>query len=262
MCTYRAGYVWTILLALAFSGGVAQADSVLPATGLVAWWKADGNATEAINSRNGTAVDGAGFGSGKHDQSFALGANGYITVPDHDDWTFAGDFTISLWAKWSQIDGGSVGGPEDVFIAHDEGGGPTKKWGFFKGGGLLNFHINNPGISSIFLAQTPFTPTVGQWYHLAVRRNGNLFSIFVDGTESAFSQNYTGSIPNAATGLTFGLGEAFRFNGGSLDEVAIYHRSLSPSEIADIAIPEPTTMLIMLLGAPALARCARRRKKV
>ena len=261
MCTYRVGYVWTILLALAFSGGVAQADSVLPATGLVAWWKADGDATEAINSRNGTAVDGAGFGSGIHDQAFNLGSNGYFTVADNDDWTFTGDFTISLWAKWSQLDSGGLGNPEDVFIAHDEGGGSTKKWGFFKGGGLLNFHINNPGISSVFLAQTPFAPTVDQWYHLAVRRNGNLFSIFVDGTESINSQNFAGSIPNAAVALMLGRGEGFRFNGGSLDEVAIYHRSLSSSEIAAI-VPEPATMLIILLGAPALARCARRRRQV
>ena len=255
-----------MLLVLGASAAVGRAGSVLPTTGLVAWWKGDGDFTDAIAARNGTSVGGAGFAAGKYGQAFDLG-NGYITVPDDDVWTITGDFTIVLWAQWSQLDSGSVGQPEDVFISHDEGGGYQHKWFFAKGGGQLNFHINTDGGASAFLAETPFAPVLNQWYHLAVRRTGNTFGIFVDGVESAFSEDYSGVIPNAVTPLRIGKGEAFNFNGGLLDDVAIYSRSLGDSEIQDIAdppaapIPEPMTMVGVFLGISGLAGYVRRRRQ-
>ena len=43
-------------------------------------------------------------------------------------------------------------------------------------GGKLNFHINDTNNFVEFLAQAPFSPVFGQWYHLAVRRSGSTFS--------------------------------------------------------------------------------------
>ena len=90
-----AGVLW-------LTAGVASAASYLPADGLIACWKADGDYTETIAARDGAPVGTTGFGSGRFDQAFDLGASGYVTVPDDDIWTFPGDFTISLWARWSQ----------------------------------------------------------------------------------------------------------------------------------------------------------------
>ena len=66
-----------------------------------------------------------------------------------------------------------------------------------------------------------FTPTVGQWYHLAVARSGSNFYIFIDGVSQALTTSFTGtatassSIFDSTTALTIGSfsGNNLNFNG-------------------------------------------------
>src|SRR5439155_3541631 len=136
------------------------------------------------------------------------GSGDFVRVADSDLWAFgAGDFTIELWANFDAPGGGTIEGPGDVFIGNDEGSGTQNKWFFALGGGYLNFHINGPAVGSWFLPLVPFSPLVGEWYHLAVTRTGRNYTIFINGV-AAGSAVGPAVIPNPNASLTIGEAEA------------------------------------------------------
>ncbi|MFO1431841.1 MAG: PKD domain-containing protein [Candidatus Competibacteraceae bacterium] len=82
------------------------------------------------------------------------------------------------------------------------------------------------------------SPATGQWVHLAATYNGAQQRLYVNGTEVA-SKNLSGQILTSNGDLRIGgnsvWGEFFQ---GFIDEVRIYNRALSPSEIqADMNTP-------------------------
>src|SRR5206468_3886861 len=172
------------------------------------------------------------FASGKVGGALRFnGSNSYVGVGDSDDWAFAtADFTIELWANFSSPGGGTVGHPSHIFIGNDEGPGTVNKWFFALGGGFLNFHINGPGIGAQFFPLVPFSPNLNQWYHLAVIRSGNIYTIYVDGVPMGSAVN-PDPIPNANAPLTIGQAESLGFMNGLLDETTIYSRALAQAEL-------------------------------
>src|SRR4051812_37531048 len=58
----------------------AQACAIPPA-GLLSWWRAEGNTSDAVGTNHGTIVGGVGFGTGEVGQAFYFdGATGGIDV--------------------------------------------------------------------------------------------------------------------------------------------------------------------------------------
>ncbi|HEX5500069.1 MAG TPA: hypothetical protein VFX03_12615, partial [Thermomicrobiales bacterium] len=83
-------------------GGVSlTGNAALPGT--VSWYKADGNANDAIGGNSGTLVGGATFAPGLSGQAFSLdGVNSYLDMgsPANGSLDFGtGDFTIELWVN-------------------------------------------------------------------------------------------------------------------------------------------------------------------
>jgi subtilisin-like proprotein convertase family protein len=203
--------------------------------GSIGFWRGDNNALDSVGGFNGTLLGGAGFAAGKVNAAFDLnGTSSYVSAPDDDQWAFgAQDFTIDLWVNFRARRASTVGTPEAIFVGHDEGPGVLNKWFFALGGGFLNFHVNGPVPGSHFIAQSPFDPVVGQWYHLAVVRRGNLFSMYRDGVLIGSEVNPV-VIPNPGAPLTIGWAEETYFMDGQLDEVTLYNRALTESELSAI----------------------------
>ena len=152
--------------------GASSTFSVTP-TGIVAWYKADGNANDSAGGNNGTLEGGATYAAGHSGEAFSFnGTSAYVQAPASTLWGYGNnDFTINLWVNFNSVPSSTISNPSDVFIGEDQGGGNTAKWFFALGGGDLYFHINSPSIGPQFLAETPFSPTLGQWYNLAVTRS-------------------------------------------------------------------------------------------
>lgn len=221
---------------------------------LIGNWTGDGNANDSVAGRNGTLVNGTGFDSGKFGQAFRLdGTDDFVSVPDDNAWTFGGDFTLALWVNFDTIRPGGLGGLPNVFIGHDQGGGPQPKWVFVQdGGGQMAFHIHD-GVNQVFLtAPTPFFPVVDNWHHVAMTRSGNTYSFFADGTSLGSAVSALG-LANASASLTFGQAEGLGFLDGRLDDLRIYDSALSPSEISAL-IPEPGAISLLVIGASFLIR--------
>lgn len=217
----------------------APESCVQPQSGIIAWWPMDEEAgttvADAAGSNSGTFIGALTHEAGKSGRALRFdGTRSFVGVRDSDLWAFgASDFTIELWANFATPGGGSIGQPSHVFIANDESPGTANKWFFALGGGFLNFHINGPGIGEQFFPLVPFSPEVGRWYHLAVSRQGNVYTIFIDGEPAGSAEN-TIAIPNANALLTIGEAEGLFFMNGLLDEVAIYNRALADAELRAI----------------------------
>lgn len=215
-------------------------NCIPPGSNLIAWWPFDENAgsvaTDIAGANNGSTVNNPVFISGKVKNSVQFNGSNYVTIPDNDLLTFGlSDFTIEFWVNFKTVGGGSIGTPGNVFISHNEGAGTRNKWFFALGGGNLFFHINGPQIGPKFFPLVPFSPVTGRWYHLAVTRNVNTYTIYIDGSPQG-SATVSDALPNPNAPLVIGQSnEGFGgFINGSIDEMTIYRRALSSAELSSI----------------------------
>lgn len=219
----------------------ASAQTCIPApSGLTAWWPGDGNYDDIAGGRNGTP-NGVAFTPGVVDQAFSFNGASSVDVPDDPIWTLGlNDFSIDLWVKFNSLSG------RDPFISHDEGPGQLNKWIFWfdtvghdklQGVPALRFAIIAPGRLSHDPVVAPWTPIVGQWYHVAVTRAGAQYSLYIDGILAA-TDTSTFEILDPNFVLQIGAAEHFNLN-GAVDEVEIHSRALTAAEIAAIHAAGP-----------------------
>lgn len=214
---------------------IAQAQ---PTAGLVAYWRMDGNYTDAgPNSINGTNAGSTATTNSKNLSNTAmqfLNPGGsvpqYATHPINAAVNFSGtqNFTYSfvyyLNAPWVHTCG---------FYDNNLNYGGPGIW-IWQSGGPVDYKIqfNYKGNS---LASTP--QPVGAWRHVAVVRNGTTIKIYVNGVLNATGPE--GSVVPvysfpARFGTMFYNGfSPPQYNGliGKLDEFRIYNRALSDAEI-------------------------------
>ena len=193
----------------------------------------DESAGISDNSGNGNVgiVRGAKYSpDGKAGGAYQVGSKvGYIETPDKMIRSFDGtSFTIAFWFKANAHFGG-----QQMFIAQDEGGGSKPKWAFMTSHGSLTFHVVNPSLAGAWIAATPWVPQIDKWYHLAVTRSANTYSIYVDGVCVA-SQTNLMPIPAINAPLTIGQGENLYVE-GLVDELMVFKRALSKLEIKKLS---------------------------
>ena len=219
-----------------YSVGTTSPD--LLTSSLIAHWKMDDSAN------NTTVVDSSGkgnHGATKLNTSAlttagvmgsALAFNGttdFISVPDKDDWTFSGDFTIALWVRFESLN------PkwwQSAFIAQDQGPGQKSKWIFSYDpvSKKTLFHINGPTTNGPIIQGHSWIALTGTWYFVAVSRSGNTYTFYRQGYPDGTQVNAT-PILNAAAPLTIGWAEGNDKFHGALDDVVIFNRALSDVEI-------------------------------
>lgn len=207
-----------------------------PPSGLLAWWRAEGNTEDFVGGRNGSFVGLAAYDAGMVGQAFHFtGTTGnggnFVSVPDDPIWTLGTNaFTIELWQRVDLFQ------EYNLPIGHDEGPGNINKWLFYTsnrdGFGFLTSATEDGVVHYVFTTIGGFN--LGQWNHLAITRDaaGN-YVLYRDG-QAVFTAFDPSPIADPAAPLTIGGAEAIRFN-GLVDEVSIYARALTQSEVAAIA---------------------------
>jgi tRNA A-37 threonylcarbamoyl transferase component Bud32 len=172
-----------------------------PPDGVVAWWRADRNAKDSVGNKHGTLKGGVTFAPGIAGQAFRLdGTTSYVEVPRSDLWGFGRqDFSIEFCVQFCGVTPShNLRMPSAIFLGCSEGPGDRNKWWFAYADGVLNFLVRRPPQPDReipILARTPFSPDLDQWYHLAVTRSRDTFTIYVDGVPGA-SEQVAVVIPN------------------------------------------------------------------
>ncbi len=158
--------------------------------------------------------------------------NDVVDIPDSPAFTLgASEFTIATWMKLNVQPVNSM-----YMLGHDEGSDSTNKWIFWILSDGLQFHFRDQTTMTDPVTLSGFTWQTSRWYHLAVRRSGDSFTLFIDGNEVAFGAD-PGVIPDPNTTLQFGTAEPHisrQFN-GALDDVRFYGSALSDSAIGQLA---------------------------
>jgi hypothetical protein len=205
----------------------------------VAWWpfeEAPDSSTLADRVGNNTAAkaNGPTVTLGKIGQALRFnGVDQYLSVQNSAAFQFGtNDFSFETWARFDAGGGGSMGEPSHILIGSSDGPGSANKWFFALGGGVLNFHINGSG-GSAFYPLGSFSPVVGEWYHLAVVREGNTLRSYVNGNTNGFATNII-NVPATTAPVTIGQSEFIGLFNGAIDEPTVYRRALRAEEVKAI----------------------------
>ena len=209
-------------------------------SGLVAWWPGEGNANDIVGNNNGILVGGTTFTAGEVGQAFHFdGVSGTVSVPSSSELNFGtNDFTVEFWVRFQDLVDQSNG-----LVSKDSyaGGSAYAGWVINIADGLGGFGIetrhlvagNGPDTNARWVKSNLSTLT---WYHVAAIRQSSILSLFVNGVLRASAQELLLTDVNCATEQTIGslnAGHLQQFQ-GDLDEVSIFNRALSSTEVAAI----------------------------
>ena len=242
------------------SGGVTEGqvwsfttESASGTGGLVGHWKLD--------ETSGTTVsDSSGNNNGTYDDGPTLGAtpatnfsgtsvsfdgnNDNVTIPD-DSSLRVTDMTVSAWVYIPS----SIPSGWRTIVEHGRG---TDNWfGLWKRSGSDRFHFrwaDNGG--STVSADTNATIVADQWYHIVgtLDTSTNVAKIYMTDSagDTTLDKTITGATSPSATSGDLTIGEnndgSESFD-GSIDDVRIYNRALTATEVADL-VPSASSDLV------------------
>ncbi len=212
---------------------------------MVSWWPGDGNADDIQSHNNGTLVNGATFAAGKVGQAFSLnGSNQYVSMGNPASLQLTGSITLDAWvnpddfgegelreivSKWGQdFNSCGLGTNADSFL-----------FALTKTGGVIRpriyIHQSDTGEPALEGGSTP----AGVFSHVATTYDATtgFFALYVNGVEVASTTLSPLSLCTSDADVFIGAEAAGpqRFFPGRIDEVEIFDRALSATDIAAIS---------------------------
>lgn len=208
--------------------------------GLVGHWTFDGDAKDRTPYGNHGTVTGATLTTDRKGQTNKAydfpGVSQYIKTPTSSKYTFGtGDFSISAWVKLDAVNTGTAQGVVRMFYNTGVSGDQISA-GFFEQSGNIQVHSRN-STGTIKAVTVKSGASTGAWYHVVLTRTSSTVDGYLDGV--AAGTPATGADFNySSTGVAY-IGAisnddntaASNFLNGQIDDVRIYNRALSPTEI-------------------------------
>ena len=193
------------------------------ATGLVSWWRAEGNPQDAAGTNDGTLVGNPTYGTGQVGSAFVLdGVSAGFNLGRPASLQLQ-NFTIEAWIQRADPVVATFGTVHSAsFLVCGPGG---YGFGIWDDGRLFLTQVEVG-----YVASTNTITDTG-WHHVAVTKSGSAVVFYVDGAiRGAFTYN-----PTFSFGTDIGLGvrgdtleNSFY---GAVDELSVFNRGLSAAEI-------------------------------
>ncbi len=241
-------------------------DSVFT-NGLVAYYPFNGDAKDASGSGNHGTATAATLTVDRFEKANSAyafdGVSSLITVPDAQSLRIANDITVTCWVKLSKtnLDVRFVGKGGDC-------GRSYGLWGIWGTGSFWMFQQYPPqggcvGCQENTASVLP-TVEVDRWFQMIGVRSGNISRLYVDGiltedsdgqAENCSPNTYTGAEPLliGAPGYIGRPGNQPGLMQGSLDDIRIYNRALSSSEVVQLHASESLPPPVVSRPATATA---------
>jgi hypothetical protein len=226
------------------AANVAHSNTTALSSGLVGYWTFDGGTT---HWNTGNVDDVSGHGNtgqlinmstttspvpGKIGQALKFnGSSSYVNLGNATS-LGTGNFTMAAWIKASQARSDwrdiITKWPNAYAFQIDKGGG-----GFCPSGGMsvAGALIMNEANAVVVCGGSVVDD--GKWHHVAYTRNGSTRVFYVDGAAITSISN-TNTIPSLTAALNDNIGQLTgggqQFT-GTIDDVRIYNRALSSSEV-------------------------------
>ena len=224
------------------SVGVTVTNATTTTTNLVGYWTFD---TAQVSGT--TAIDSSGAGNGGTLQGTPLppitpGKVGQaviltnisqsVSVADSATLNLRGPFTVASWVNFSALPG--PGKYPNVVAKLSSPAGYYGYGMFWNGSGVAG--IIGPG-SSTWYTTSPYVPTAGVWNHYVTVFDGTNLRLYVNGTQysqvAATAPGSTATIP-IKMGPHYSNPSAYGVINGMLDDVRIYGRALSATEVTQL----------------------------
>lgn len=226
---------WICLLFCTITTLEAQIPYYIPTNGLVGWWPFNGNANDESGFNQNGVVYGAQLTTdryGMNSKAYTFnGSSNYIEVLSTSRLSVTTSYTISTWVS---VNVWSFGGFPDqhAIVSKIDNGDWYGGYEIRAIGGKQLMHSGNIGGSNFDIGKGGLSEN--QWYHLVVTYDGNKVRFYIDNVMQD-SVSRTGHIGTSNNNLRFGRrGGAGSFNcwfNGKIDDIGIWNRSLSESEI-------------------------------
>jgi hypothetical protein len=208
--------------------------------GIVGWWRFDetsgGSVSDSSGNGNaGVLYNGPVWGAGKIGNALSFdGQDDYVQVPYRSSiapqhltvatWFRAATFANVQWNATLVNQGANEWDNGYYGMAVRTSGAPIAMLNI--GGGQANTYYLNAGAVS-----------VGAWHHVAMTYDNVTFKIYINGAQATST-----TINRARTASSLPLimgrrGDGGYYLKGTLDDVRIYSRVLSATEIAALAVP-------------------------
>jgi sugar lactone lactonase YvrE len=222
---------------------VGRQNCLAPPAGLVSRWPGDGHTLDIADDNDGLLIGDATYADGVVGQAFSFDGDGdYVKVLRADNLDMGTELTMEFWMKAdpsNMMDDCCQGLVTTDFYATEIAGGA----GFVPG--VIMFAAADGWVHSSDLGDGGHPLTPGVWYHVAGVYDGASVMLYVNGELVVDPPPQTGDVgPMLETSfLAIGsedgrtnephlIGE--RYFHGLIDEVGLYNRALSASEILAI----------------------------
>lgn len=203
-------------------------SSVPVPAGAISWWPGGGNTNDAISTNQATWIGTNTYAVGKVGQGFSFNGTNYLAVTNAGTLGPTNSLTVETWI-W--IPSGASG-PRIITLK----GTPSQK--------QYLLALDAPGNTvyalvedSYYLSSTAPLST-NTWHHVAMTYNATneVLSLYINGQAENPVYAYDGLVPNNDPFFIGGNPDStypWRFT-GRIDELSVYNRELSASEIQAI----------------------------
>jgi tartrate-resistant acid phosphatase type 5 len=220
------------------------ATFVNPSASLVGYWKFDETsgtiANDASGNGNNGTITGGTWGTGKVAGALTLnGTTGAVSIAPSSSLTFTNQMTFACWMNADALTADGVAlfsratGAGDSywvdFVLH------ARRVAYMPVAYQCAFYIDLNGDSQIQAIEDLAGGMILQpqtWYHIAATYDGTTMRFYIDGTQTASTPYPGGTIPNRGRAIWLGADETWgEHYQGRLDDVRLYNRALSQTEI-------------------------------
>ncbi len=158
-------------------------------------------------------------GGALHFTAYSDGGRGRVDLGRYSAFDFSSDFTVAAWVKLD-----APGGNADIVAR-------PYSWGLGFASGSAGFIVGNGSSGDVFVVGGPVP--VGEWVHVAgVFRSRVSAEVYRNGVAQSTATDAT-SADRPSTHVI--LNDGFEAFSGSIDDLVMFNRALSASEVSALA---------------------------